>query len=248
MLTGSSGGSGTSSSASSLAASPSASASSRSSSVASKPTRSRSKRSSRSQASSSASSASLPSRLQGELVIRDQVGPLLRLAQVLEADHRHLGEAELARREQPAVTGEDAALLVDQHRVGPAELDHGRRDLIDLRLAVRARIPLVRAQAVDRPQLDPVGERDQPGAHRCVGQRANLVVRRGANGCDTCRRRRSSEPQGSCRFQAVECDGVVRTCGCDGCDGRFAPVAAEKARDCGFRWIRCESQCDGCDG
>ena len=166
MLTGSSGGSGTSSSASSLAASPSAIASSRSSSVASKPTRSRSKRSSRSHASSSASSSSLPARLQGELVVRDQVRPLLRLAQVLEPDHRHLGEPELARREQPAVAGEDAGVLVDQDRVGPAELDHRRRDLIDLRLAVRARVALVRAQAVDRPQLDPVGERDQPGGLR----------------------------------------------------------------------------------
>ena len=120
----------------------------------------------------------VPARLQGELVVGDQIRPLLRLAQVLEPDHRHLGQPELARREQPAMAGEDAALLVDQHRVGPAELDHRRRDLIDLRVAVRARVALVRAQAVDRPELDPVGERDQPGALRCVGQRANLMVRR----------------------------------------------------------------------
>ena len=36
-----------------------------------------------------------------------------------------------------------------------------RRDLIDLLVAVRARVALVRAQPLDRPQLDPVGERDQ---------------------------------------------------------------------------------------
>ena len=123
-LTGSSGGSGTSSSASSLAASPSASASSRSSSVASKPTRSRSKRSSRSQASSSASSASSQPACRASWLSAIRVGPLLRLAQVLEPDHRHLGEPELAGREQPAVAGEDAGVLVDQDRVGPAELDH----------------------------------------------------------------------------------------------------------------------------
>ena len=46
---------------------------------------------------------------------------------------------------------EDAALLVDQHRVGPPELHHARRDLVDLRVRVRARVALVRAQAVDRP-------------------------------------------------------------------------------------------------
>ena len=106
-------------------------------------------------------------------------------------------------------------LLVDQDRVGPAELDHRRRDLIDLRLAVRARVALVRAQAVDRPQLDPVGERDQPGALRCVGQAANLMVRRVVRTWVRRLRRfagrfapwRGSEPQEFCGLQAVKCDG-----------------------------------------
>ena len=208
-LTGSSGGSGTSSSASSLAVSPSAIASSRSSSVASKPIRSRSKRSSRSQASSSRQQRLAPARLQGELVVGDQVRPLLRLAEVLEPDHRHLGEPELARREQPAVAGQDPGVLVDQDRVGPAELDHRGRDLIDLRLAVRARVALVRAQAVDRPQLDPVGERDQPGALRCVGQ-----------------------------VRTSWCDGWCEP-GCDACDGSQAgshPGGAQNLRNsAGFR-------------
>jgi hypothetical protein len=48
------------------------------------------------------------------------------------------------------------------------ELDHRSRDLIDLRFAVRPRIPLVRTQALDRPQLDPIGEREQSGALRCL--------------------------------------------------------------------------------
>jgi hypothetical protein len=83
---------------------------------------------------------------------------------MLEPDHRHVGEPELARSEQPTVAGEDATLLVDQHRVGPPELDHRSRDLVDLPFAVGARVALVRAQVLDRPQLDTVGERDQPGA------------------------------------------------------------------------------------
>jgi hypothetical protein len=39
----------------------------------------------------------------------------LRLAQVLEPDHRHLGQPKLARRQQPAIAGGNAALVVDQH-------------------------------------------------------------------------------------------------------------------------------------
>jgi hypothetical protein len=49
---------------------------------------------------------------------------LLCLGEVLEADHRHLGKGQLAGGEQPAVAREDAALLVHQHGVGPAKLDH----------------------------------------------------------------------------------------------------------------------------
>ena len=150
----------------------------------------------------------VPAGLQGELVVGDQVRPLLRLAEVLEPDHRHLGEPELARREQPAVAGEDAALLVDQDRVGPAELDHRGRDLIDLRLAVRARVALVRAQAVDRPQLDPVGERDQPGALRCVGQRANLWCDGGANLVRRPSQASQLRTSGLLRLSAaIKCDG-----------------------------------------
>ena len=209
LLTGSSGGSGTSSSASSLAVSPSAIASSRSSSggveadqvevEALVPQPSQLLRQQR----------VVPAGLQGELVVGDQVRPLLRLAEVLEADHRHLGEPELARREQPAVASQDPGVLVDQDRVGPAELDHRGRDLIDLRLAVRARVALVRAQAVDRPELDPLGERDQPGALRCVGQ-----------------------------VRTSWCDGWCEP-GCDACDGSQAgshPGRAQNLRNsAGFR-------------
>ena len=71
---------------------------------------------------------------------------------------------------------QDAALLVDQHRVRPAELDQGSCDLSHLRLAVRARVALVRAQLVDRPELDPLGERNQ----RPCGARLRFQ----SQGCD----------------------------------------------------------------
>jgi hypothetical protein len=50
--------------------------------------------------------------------------------------------------------------------------------MLDLRFSVRARVAFVWAQAVDRPQLDPISERDKSGAQRCVGQLRNLIVRR----------------------------------------------------------------------
>jgi hypothetical protein len=70
---------------------------------------------------------------------------------VLEANDRHLGQPELPGREQAAVARQDATLLVNQDRCRPAELGNRCGDLIDLRLAVRARVALVRAQLLDRP-------------------------------------------------------------------------------------------------
>ena len=75
-------------------------------------------------------------------------------------------QPELAGRQQPAMPGDDPALAVDQHRVGPAELDHRGRDLVHLRVAVRARVALVRAQAVDRPAARS-GRRARPAAQWC---------------------------------------------------------------------------------
>ena len=46
--------------------------------------------------------------------------------------------AELPRREQPAMSGNDAVVAVDQDRVCPAELADGCRDLRNLRIRMRA--------------------------------------------------------------------------------------------------------------
>ena len=44
------------------------------------------------------------------------------------------------RGEHPAVAGDNAVLLVDQHRVGEAKFAHRGGDLRDLLVAVRARV------------------------------------------------------------------------------------------------------------
>jgi hypothetical protein len=170
----------------------------------------------------------IPARLQRELVVGDQIRPLLGLAQLVEPNHRHLGEPELARGEQPAVTGEDAALLVNQHRVRPPEFHHARRDLIDLRLAVRARIALVRAQPVDWPKLYPVGERHQPGALRCVGQVRTSSCELGCEpGATAVAGVAAQNLRNSAAFDRIQCDGWCEP----RCDGRFAPIAAPNPRD-----------------
>ena len=74
-----------------------------------------------------------------------------------ELHHRHLGQAQLARRHQLPMPGENAVSLVDQDRVGEAELDHRGRDLRHLVGAVRPGIALVAPQTVDRPELQPPG-------------------------------------------------------------------------------------------
>ena len=120
-----------------------------------------------------------PSCLQGELVVGDQVRPLLRLAQVLEPDHRHLGEPELPRRQQPAVAGEDAALLVDQHRVRPAELDH-RAPRSDRPAPRCGCAGCARTGAAGRSARARSGRRARPARRSAVRRStANLMVRRG---------------------------------------------------------------------
>ena len=113
----------------------------------------------------------VPARGGRELVVSDDVGPLLRFGEMLQPHHRHLGETKLPCRHQPAVASEDSVDLVDQDRVGEAELDHRGGELRHLILAVGARVALVGAQPLDRPQLDALRQRRQPGCR--VGHRGS---------------------------------------------------------------------------
>jgi hypothetical protein len=86
-------------------------------------------------------------------------------------DRRGDGETMAADRPTSARAprGEDTGVLVDQDRVGPAELDHRNRDPIHLRVRLRT-------QAVDRPQLDAIGARDQSGALLSVSHGVAFVA------------------------------------------------------------------------
>ena len=63
----------------------------------------------------------------GQAVIRDAIGADLRRGQVAKPDDRHLGQAQIPSRQQPAMAGDDLAVVGDHHRRRPAELEHARR-------------------------------------------------------------------------------------------------------------------------
>ena len=143
-----------------VALEPDPGAAARSGSVASKPIRSRSKRSSLSQASSSASNSSLqPARRASWLsAIR-----YARFSAPLRCSNRITGSSAspsflaASSRPWPARMPAFSSIRINC----PAKLHHWRHDLVDLRLPGHARLALVRSESVDRPELDPVGERDQ---------------------------------------------------------------------------------------
>ena len=82
----------------------------------------------------------VPAGIERQLVVGDDVGLLLGLAQAGEFDHRHLRQAELPGCEQPAVSGDDAIVAVDEDRVGETEGANGGSNLRHLRVGVRSRI------------------------------------------------------------------------------------------------------------
>ena len=77
-------------------------------------------------------------------------------------------KAELPRRRQPPMAGDDIAVLADQDRVGEAEGADAAGDLGDLRIAVGAGIAGVGNQPLDRPLLEAeVPSRCRPRPGRC---------------------------------------------------------------------------------
>ena len=74
----------------------------------------------------------VPAGIEREFVVGEDIGALLGLAQVLDLQTGHRGQAQLGGRSHAAVAGQDRARLVDQHRRGEAELPDAGGDLADL--------------------------------------------------------------------------------------------------------------------
>jgi hypothetical protein len=96
----------------------------------------------------------VPAGVQRELVVGNDVCPLLRLAQTGKLDDRYGCHPELPCRQQPPVAGYDAVLAVDQDRVGEAELADRRGNLRDLRVRVRPGILSERDQSRGRAVIN----------------------------------------------------------------------------------------------
>lgn len=101
----------------------------------------------------------VPGRSIGEPVAGNGESARLRLAQMLKRDRRHLGPAEKLAGFEPAVTGDDLQLAVDEDRRIEAEGLDALRNLADLPLIMRADIPRIGEEGCDRP----VDDRDLQG-------------------------------------------------------------------------------------
>jgi hypothetical protein len=93
--------------------------------------------------------AIVPARAVGQLVVGQHVGFGLLLAQVLEADHRHLGEPQQLPRFQSAVPRYHPVPIVDQNGRVKAERFNAVRDRADLLQGMLSRIAWIRNDGPD---------------------------------------------------------------------------------------------------
>ena len=96
----------------------------------------------------------VPAGVLGDPVVGNDKRPSLRLAQMIEHDHRHLSEAQALRREHAAMAGDDHVIGADQHRIDEAEFGDRGGDLRNLILRMRSRVADIGNQPLDRPGLD----------------------------------------------------------------------------------------------
>ena len=93
----------------------------------------------------------VPPGIERELVVGQHVGAPLGLGEMRQRDGRHRLPFEQLGRFDPAVAGDDLAIVGDKHRVGEPEPLDRRGDLLDLLLGMRARVARIRTERGDRP-------------------------------------------------------------------------------------------------
>jgi hypothetical protein len=115
----------------------------------------------------------------GQPAVGARAGALLRLAHLGQADRRHLCHAEEPGRLQPTMARQNAALLIQQDRVGETELPDAPRDLPNLLIRVRARVARVRLELGDRTIGDaqPLGHALGTAARMSLTLRGRIVRR-----------------------------------------------------------------------
>src|SRR6266568_7196896 len=96
----------------------------------------------------------VPPGLLGELVVGQDVGALIRLAQMREPVGRHRGDAEELGGFHATVTSDDLLVIIDQNRIAEAELRDAVGDLADLLLRMRPGIVRVWPQLANSYIVD----------------------------------------------------------------------------------------------
>jgi len=94
----------------------------------------------------------VPAGIERQAVVGQNKGAPLRFGQMVEDDDRDFGHVQFACGEQAGVAGDDDPVRPGQDGVGPPELGYRGRDLGDLFVTMRARVPGVRDQPFDRPR------------------------------------------------------------------------------------------------
>src|SRR6266436_6684401 len=98
-----------------------------------------------------------------QLVVGQAVGSLFLLTPAACDHYRDRGQPQLRCRADTPVAGNQHAVLVNKHRVGPSPSAKRVGKLVDVALAMQTGIAGVGDQPLDRPVLNPLG---WPGACR----------------------------------------------------------------------------------
>ena len=233
-LTGSTGASGTSSSPRARRPRRRRRRAAASSSSSPKPTSRRSKSSASSSRSSPREQLLVPAAELGQLVVGDDVGPLLRLGQVGELDHRHLGQAELraaSTRPWPAMSSPSPSTSTglvqpncgSRRRSAPPARRRGSG-----RSAHRASAARAATSRWLGAKLRVMS--DHPGRGRSRFRGWTSAARFHWAAVDSFRVQRKPPPEGSKSLFYWPISGEPVDCGCRVASQKFAAVASELAR------------------
>ena len=94
----------------------------------------------------------IPSGVECQPVVGQHQRAALGFGQVIEDDDRDFGHAQFTSSEQARVAGDNDSIRAGQNRIRPPKLGDRCRDLGDLFRTMRARIPGVRNQLLNRPR------------------------------------------------------------------------------------------------
>ena len=96
----------------------------------------------------------IPAGIERQLVVGQHIGPPLRRIEMGQAQRRHAVHAEQLGGLDPAMAGDDLAVVADQHRIGEAEPLDAVGDLPNLLLGMGAGIAGVGPQPCDTHSLN----------------------------------------------------------------------------------------------